>query len=101
MLRSLRLSALLLGQRRSVVTRWLGTGLRLHSPSPLDTRDKFVLPPGFTRLCASKDGEPDGLEKYIPSVFVNQLSTEVCDDSTPTPTPTPTPHPHPRTSPSP
>ena len=32
---------------------------------------------GFTRLCASKDGEPDGLEKYIPSVFVKQLTTEV------------------------
>ena len=32
---------------------------------------------GFTRLCASKDGLPDGLEKYIPSVFVKQLTTEV------------------------
>ncbi len=31
---------------------------------------------GFTRLCASKDGEPDGLEKYIPSVFVRQLTSE-------------------------
>ena len=32
---------------------------------------------GFTRLCASKDGLPDGLEDYIPSVFVPQLTTEV------------------------
>ena len=32
---------------------------------------------GFTRLCASKDGKPDGLEKHIPSVFVPQLTTEV------------------------
>ena len=32
---------------------------------------------GFTRLCASKGGEPDGLEAHIPSVFVPQLTTEV------------------------
>lgn len=32
---------------------------------------------GFTRLCASKGGLPDGVEKYIPSVFVPQLTTEV------------------------
>jgi len=32
---------------------------------------------GFTRLCASKDGEPDGLEDYIPSVFVKQLPDSV------------------------
>ena len=32
---------------------------------------------GFTRICASKDGLPDGVEKYIPSVFLPQLTTEV------------------------
>ena len=32
---------------------------------------------GFTRLCASKDGLPDGVEKVVPSVFVKQLTTEV------------------------
>ena len=31
----------------------------------------------YTRLCASKEGEPDGLEPYIPSVFVKQLTTSV------------------------
>jgi len=32
---------------------------------------------GFTRLCASAEGKPDGLEKFIPSVFVKQLTTDV------------------------
>jgi len=32
---------------------------------------------GFTRLCASEKGLPDGLEKYIPSVFVKALTPEV------------------------
>ena len=31
----------------------------------------------FTRLCPSKDGIPDGVEKYIPTIFVKQLTTEV------------------------
>lgn len=32
---------------------------------------------GFTRLCATEGGKPDGLEEEIPSVFVEQLSDEV------------------------
>lgn len=32
---------------------------------------------GFTRLCATKDGKPDGLESEIPSLFVPQLPDEV------------------------
>ena len=32
---------------------------------------------GFTRLCPSPHGQPDGVEKYIPTIFVEQLSTEV------------------------
>ena len=31
----------------------------------------------FTRLCPSPKGEPDGVEKYIPTIFVEQLTTEV------------------------
>ena len=31
----------------------------------------------FTRLCPSKDGESDGVEKYIPTIFVAQLTPEV------------------------
>ena len=30
---------------------------------------------GFTRICASKDGLPDGLENDIPSVFLRQLTS--------------------------
>ena len=29
---------------------------------------------GFTRLCASKGGKPDGLEAYVPSMFVPELT---------------------------
>ena len=32
---------------------------------------------GFTRLCPSPNGEPDGVEKHIPTIFVAQLSKEV------------------------
>ena len=32
---------------------------------------------GFTRLCATKGGKPDGLEGEIPSLFVPQLPDEV------------------------
>ena len=32
---------------------------------------------GFTRLCATKGGQPDGLEGEIPSIFVPQLPDEV------------------------
>ena len=31
----------------------------------------------FHRLCATKGGEPDGLEKEIPTIFTVQLSDEV------------------------
>ena len=31
----------------------------------------------FTRLCPSPNGEPDGVEAHIPTVFVPQLTTEV------------------------
>eukprot|EP00966_Prymnesium_polylepis_P052482 1215465-Prymnesium_polylepis.1 len=31
---------------------------------------------GFTRMVASEDGKPDGLEDEMPSVFVKQLTTE-------------------------
>lgn len=31
---------------------------------------------GFTRLVASEDGKPDGLETEMPSVFVRQLTTD-------------------------
>ena len=31
----------------------------------------------FTRLCPSPRGEPDGVEKYIPTIYVEQLTTEV------------------------
>ena len=36
---------------------------------------------GFTRLCASKDGLPDGVEKVVPSVFVKQLTKEALKKS--------------------
>ena len=29
---------------------------------------------GFTRLCATKGGQPDGLESEIPSLFIPQAS---------------------------
>ena len=32
---------------------------------------------GFTRLCATKGGQPDGLEREIPSLFTTQLPDEV------------------------
>ena len=32
---------------------------------------------GYTRLCASEGGKPDGLEGFIPSVFVKALTTDV------------------------
>ena len=31
----------------------------------------------FTRLCPSPRGEPDGVEKFIPTIFVKQLTTDV------------------------
>ena len=31
----------------------------------------------FTRLCPSPQGEPDGVEKFIPTIFVKQLTTDV------------------------
>ena len=32
---------------------------------------------GFTRLCATRDGRPDGLEAEIPSAFTVELSQQV------------------------
>jgi len=32
---------------------------------------------GFTRLCATAGGKPDGLQDEIPSVFTTQLSAEI------------------------
>lgn len=32
---------------------------------------------GFTRLCATEGGKPDGLENEIPTVFTKQLSQEI------------------------
>lgn len=67
----------LLTAQGSIYNGWQARIMYYHWQKQRDADGPCTEMTGFTRLCASPDGEPDGLEAYIPSIFVKQLTTEV------------------------
>jgi len=67
----------LLTAQGSIYNQWQARIMYHHWKKQRAVDGRCTEMSGFTRLCPSPDGKPDGVEAFIPTVFVAQLTPQV------------------------